>query len=165
MKLTVNISTYCDGAFLGTGQLLMAIVVFQICLPRVAHLTRPARPLVPGNALLETDLDHSRTENTLLASSEICKTHVPSRKASVRRLQPIAYSSSSSQSIHQELVWMQAQLQGITSTAPALCQHLPYWYPWRPCSGVALTVAGVDGGELENDDNAVRCFQIRLLSM
>lgn len=165
MKLTMNITAYCDRAFLGTGQLPIATVAFQVYLPLVAHSTRPARPLVPGNALLETSLDHSRAHNTLLTSFEICKAHVPSRKAFVRRPQPIACSSSSSQSIHQGLVWTWAQLQGITSTVRALCQHLPYWYPWRPCFDVALTVVGVGGGELRNDDNAVRGFQTRLVSM
>jgi hypothetical protein len=57
MKLTVNISAYCDGAFLCTGQLLTATAAFRICLPPAARWTRPARPLVPENALLETDLD------------------------------------------------------------------------------------------------------------
>jgi hypothetical protein len=44
-------------------------------------------------------------------------------------------------------------MQVITSMAPALCQHPPYWYPWCFYSTVVLWVVGVDGGELGlNDD-------------
>ena len=44
-------------------------------------------------------------------------------------------------------------MQAITSMAPALCQHPPYWYPWCFYSTVVLWVVGVDGGELGlNDD-------------
>lgn len=64
MELTVNISAHCDWAFLGEGQLLMATVALQICLPLVAHLTRPARPLVPTVALLKTDTNQGRTRDT-----------------------------------------------------------------------------------------------------
>jgi hypothetical protein len=44
-------------------------------------------------------------------------------------------------------------MQAITSMAPALCQHPPYWYPWCFYSTVVLWVVGIDGGELGlNDD-------------
>jgi hypothetical protein len=73
VKLTVNVSAYSDRAFLGESQLLMATAAFQICLPPVARWTRPARPLVPGDALLETDLDHIRALDALSISLRSAK--------------------------------------------------------------------------------------------
>jgi hypothetical protein len=53
---------------------------------------------------------------------------------------------------------MRVPWQAIISRARGLFPHLPYWYPCYLCYGVAFKVANVDGdgGELENDDNAVR---------
>jgi hypothetical protein len=53
---------------------------------------------------------------------------------------------------------MRVPWQAIISRVRGLFPHLPYWYPWYLCYGVAFKVANVDGdgGELENDDNAVR---------
>jgi hypothetical protein len=82
----------------------MAIVALKVYLPPVARLTRPARPLVPGNALLEIDLDYIRALDRLPTVSKTSEAHVPSRRASVRRPPPIVCRSSSSQSIHQGLV-------------------------------------------------------------
>jgi hypothetical protein len=69
----MNISAYCDRAFLYTCQLLVATVAFQICLPPVARLTRPARPLVPEIALLETDLDYIHALDALSTSLRSAK--------------------------------------------------------------------------------------------